>query len=180
MGLFGSRPQLPLLCDSGSISLEKSVQKEMNSFDTEDFRTSQRYGKWMSIPIQTPRFEASPPQVVDTPRTPRAIVLKVSSIHSIADIRIISVSVLSTFLANVFLTKPPEFQAVPIPMENNSRLRDFHSPEQTHCYAYAGGKDNSSHYPEYPGTSNNGESRSEVTKSIVLKAIKDLKCRNMR
>jgi hypothetical protein len=67
-----------------------------------------------------------------------------------------------------------------VPLEHNDFVDDFHRTEHANYYDYVGERSNSSHFTEYPGMSDNGESRSEVTKSIVLKAIRDLKCRSVK
>jgi hypothetical protein len=174
MGLSGSRPQLPFLCDSGSISLEKSAHKEIKPFERMDFLASYRVGKWMSVPIinselQTPRFEETPPQVVCTPRTPRAIFRKVCPMPLFQ-----SKSTYST-VESISLIYPLYF-AQADPMETNKHFREDHisgSVDDQGCACAS--------LPLYDnrGTSESGGSTSELTKSIVLKAIQDLKCRTV-
>ncbi len=88
---------------------------------------------------------------------------------------IVSVSVCSEYISYKSLEN---YQAGPL--GNNGCAGDLQIPETASYYDYGGEKIQSSHFHEYPGASNNGESRSEVTKSIVLKAIRDLKSSKMR
>ncbi len=66
-----------------------------------------------------------------------------------------------------------------VPLEDISHVGDFDTSGQEYYYDYVEERNKLSPSPEYTLASDCGDSRSEVTKSIVLKAIRDLKCRNM-